>query len=239
MAKLDAAGRREGRLPDADDAERGRRRRRSSRRSRRSSRRSSARPRTTSATRPRTARRRSRTGRPRPTWSSCWAARTARTASAWPSWRRQHGQAGVPDRRRRATSATSGSRRGRHGAGHGRGQRPEETVQECVDHLRTRFGATVESGRCGRSTSASRCRGSCGCWGTEVDHADAKVAIRSADHGQWVSVRVAETAEYDEGYKYELIDGRLYVSPESPDPRESPGDVAVPQAVGVADATRT
>src|SRR5690348_13881824 len=36
-----------------------------------------------------------------------------------------------------------------------------------------------------------------------------------ADHGRRVSVRAAETAEYDEGYKYELIAGRLYVSPEA------------------------
>ena len=34
-----------------------------------------------------------------------------------------------------------------------------------------------------------------------------------ADHGRRVTDRVATTAEYVEGYNYEVIVGRLYVSP--------------------------
>ena len=62
-----SAGRREGRLPDADDAERGRRRGHHRRAASGASRTSSARRRTTSATPRRTARRPSRSWCPRPT----------------------------------------------------------------------------------------------------------------------------------------------------------------------------
>ena len=34
-----------------------------------------------------------------------------------------------------------------------------------------------------------------------------------ADHGHPVTLGEFESAEFEEGYKYELIDGRLYVSP--------------------------
>ncbi len=34
-----------------------------------------------------------------------------------------------------------------------------------------------------------------------------------ADHGRKVSAEELQTAEYQEGYSYEIIDGRLYVSP--------------------------
>jgi Uma2 family endonuclease len=34
-----------------------------------------------------------------------------------------------------------------------------------------------------------------------------------ADHGHPVTLEEFESAEFEEGYKYELIDGRLYVSP--------------------------
>lgn len=34
-----------------------------------------------------------------------------------------------------------------------------------------------------------------------------------ADHGHPISLEEFESAEFEEGYKYELIDGRLYVSP--------------------------
>src|SRR2546423_15076190 len=34
-----------------------------------------------------------------------------------------------------------------------------------------------------------------------------------ADHGKPVGLEEFEAAEFEEGYKYELIDGRLYVSP--------------------------
>jgi len=36
-----------------------------------------------------------------------------------------------------------------------------------------------------------------------------------ADHGKPVRVREFESADFEEGYKYELIEGRLYVSPEA------------------------
>src|SRR5687768_13506321 len=35
-----------------------------------------------------------------------------------------------------------------------------------------------------------------------------------ADHGKRVSVTEFESAEFEEGYKYELIEGSLYVSPQ-------------------------
>jgi Uma2 family endonuclease len=36
-----------------------------------------------------------------------------------------------------------------------------------------------------------------------------------ADHGRRVNDKVAESAEYETGYKYEIIEGRLYVSPQA------------------------
>ena len=36
-----------------------------------------------------------------------------------------------------------------------------------------------------------------------------------ADHGKPMSLAEFEAGDYEEGYKYELIDGRLYVSPEA------------------------
>jgi len=39
-----------------------------------------------------------------------------------------------------------------------------------------------------------------------------------ADHGKPVRVREFETADFEEGYKYEIIDGRLYVSPQAQEP---------------------
>ncbi len=41
-----------------------------------------------------------------------------------------------------------------------------------------------------------------------------------ADHGRAVSDDDAEAAEYAEGYKYEIIDGRLYVSPVADSPED-------------------
>jgi Uma2 family endonuclease len=45
----------------------------------------------------------------------------------------------------------------------------------------------------------------------------ASVAMRLglADHGHSVTLKEFESAEFEEGYKYEIIDGRLYVSPEA------------------------
>ena len=71
-------------LSDPDDAQCRRRQHRDRRTPRTSSPRSPTRPRTTSATPPRTARRPSANWPRRPTWCSCSAARTARTASGWP-----------------------------------------------------------------------------------------------------------------------------------------------------------
>jgi len=39
-----------------------------------------------------------------------------------------------------------------------------------------------------------------------------------ADHGKPVRVSDFEAAEFEEGYKYEIIEGRLYVSPEALEP---------------------
>jgi Uma2 family endonuclease len=39
-----------------------------------------------------------------------------------------------------------------------------------------------------------------------------------ADHGKRLRVSEFECAEYEDGYKYELIDGRLYVSPQAQEP---------------------
>jgi len=39
-----------------------------------------------------------------------------------------------------------------------------------------------------------------------------------ADHGRLVSAKKLEHADYESGYKYEIIDGRLYVSPEARTP---------------------
>jgi Uma2 family endonuclease len=41
-----------------------------------------------------------------------------------------------------------------------------------------------------------------------------------ADHGLPVSLEDFEAAEFEEGYKYELIDGRLYVSPAANAPED-------------------
>jgi Uma2 family endonuclease len=43
--------------------------------------------------------------------------------------------------------------------------------------------------------------------------------VGPADHGQGMTLEEFEAADYQEGYKYELIDGRLYVTYE-PDPPE-------------------
>ncbi|HKB02183.1 MAG TPA: Uma2 family endonuclease [Gemmataceae bacterium] len=39
-----------------------------------------------------------------------------------------------------------------------------------------------------------------------------------ADHGKPVRVSEFDSADFEEGYKYELIDGRLYVSPQAQEP---------------------
>jgi Uma2 family endonuclease len=41
------------------------------------------------------------------------------------------------------------------------------------------------------------------------------VRLGLADHGHPVTAKEFEAAEFEEGYKYELIDGKLYVSPEA------------------------
>ncbi len=89
---------------------------------RNASRRSSARRVTTSATRRRTARKPSRIWSPRPTWSSSWAARIARTACASPNWPRS-GQARLSHRRGPRIAARMARRR-RPRADHRGRQRP-------------------------------------------------------------------------------------------------------------------
>ena len=128
-----------------------------------STRRSSGRTRTTSATRRRTGRRRCGSSCPRPTWCSCSAARTARTASGW---RRSPG----PRPARRTSIDRAAELRGRvvppdrHGAGHRRGQRPGgPRAGRASITCRSGSGRRSRAGRCARSTSASRCRANCGC----------------------------------------------------------------------------
>lgn len=41
-----------------------------------------------------------------------------------------------------------------------------------------------------------------------------------ADHGKRISLNEFESAELEEGYKYELIDGRLYVAPAANEPED-------------------
>lgn len=41
------------------------------------------------------------------------------------------------------------------------------------------------------------------------------IKLGLADHGQPVSAEEFESADFESGYKYEVIDGRLYVSPEA------------------------
>src|SRR5438552_2092066 len=45
--------------------------------------------------------------------------------------------------------------------------------------------------------------------------------IGPADHGRELTDDEFESAEYDEGYRYELIDGRLFVSPAPEYPHEA------------------
>ena len=48
-------------------------------------------------------------------------------------------------------------------------------------------------------------------------------SLGSADHGKRVALEEFETAEFAEGFKYELIDGRLYVSPSANLPEDLNG----------------
>jgi hypothetical protein len=43
----------------------------------------------------------------------------------------------------------------------------------------------------------------------------ARVKFGPADHGRAVTAEEAEGADYVEGYTYEIIDGRFYVSPKA------------------------
>ncbi len=141
--RLDLARRRQGRLPDPDDPERRRRQRRDRRPAAEVPAGSPTRPRTTSATPPRTARRRSASWPRGPTWCSCSAARTARTASGWPrsptrSGPHAHLIDGVAEIRPEwfegveTVLITAGA------------SAPEDVVQECIEYLQGRFGATIQ-----------------------------------------------------------------------------------------------
>ena len=106
--------------------------------------RSPTRPRTTSATPPRTARRRCASWRRRPTWCSCWAARTARTASGWPRSPASLGprahlidgvaeiRAGVVRRRRRPCSSPPARARRR------------TSCRSASSTSKDRYGATIQ-----------------------------------------------------------------------------------------------
>ena len=142
VENLVGAGPRQGRLPDADHAQRQRCQRRHRRAARRSFPGSPIRPRTTSATPPRTGRRPSASWPRRPTWCSCSAARTARTAGDWPRsptcWASPaHLIDGVSEIREEwfrdveTVLITAGA------------SAPEEVVQECIDYLQRNFGATI------------------------------------------------------------------------------------------------
>src|SRR3954447_15902888 len=48
----------------------------------------------------------------------------------------------------------------------------------------------------------------------------AHLKLGPADHGRSLSLDDYESADYEPGFKYEIIDGRLYVS-EEPDPTEN------------------
>src|SRR6266852_5361684 len=50
--------------------------------------------------------------------------------------------------------------------------------------------------------------------------ATATLKLGPADHGRIVPFEVFEHAPWEEGYRYELIDGRLYVSPVPEAPHE-------------------
>ena len=50
--------------------------------------------------------------------------------------------------------------------------------------------------------------------------ATVRLRLGPADHGRRVSLETADAAEYVPGFKYEIIDGRLYVSP-TPNPSEN------------------
>src|SRR5262249_18789172 len=76
-----------------------------------------------------------------------------------------------------------------------------------------------------RSTSASRCPASCGCWrpagggesppGCESEGPSMATVLKIGpwDHGRPMTLEEFTAGDYEEGYQYELIDGKLYVSP--------------------------
>ena len=117
-------------------------------------------------------------------------------------------------RSRRAVS------RPRDGADYGRGQRPGRSGGGVRPHpARALRGHGGDARWCARSTSASRCRASCACCrGTGIDeeatYGDSRQTEITNDHGRPMRRDEFEAGEYEEGYKYELIDGKIYVSPQ-------------------------
>src|SRR5262249_51900509 len=92
------------------------------------------------------------------------------------------------------------------------------TVQECVDHLVRRYGASVESRTIREEhvsfplprelrliSAGTRCGG---------EAMATLLKIGPADHDRPITLDEFRHAEYEEGYQYEIIDGRLYVSPQ-------------------------
>ena len=56
-----------------------------------------------------------------------------------------------------------------------------------------------------------------------------------ADHGRAMTLDEFDDADYEPGYKYELIDGRLYVSP---DPESTPKTFSRIGCIGNCSTTR-
>ncbi len=227
---LDLPAGREGRVPDADDAERGRRQGDHRRAATRSSRRSSG-PRKDDicyATQNRQEAVRDLV--PEADVVLVLGSQNSSNSKRLAEIARASGQAGAPDRRRRRAPRRVVRGR-RHGADHGRGAAPRRTsCRSASSYLRTRFGATVESAhgpRGARQLPAAAGAAGAGAVMLTSGRRDERWRpcddrrFGPADHGRPVSARrVRRRPDYEEGYQYELIDGRLYVSPDPEPARE-------------------
>ena len=79
----------------------------------------------------------------RPMWRSCLAARTARTASGWPNWPASAACRPISSMAQLTCSRT-GLRASNTVLVTAGASAPEEVVNQCLDWLRERFGATIE-----------------------------------------------------------------------------------------------
>ena len=129
----------------------------------RSTRRSSGRTRTTSATRRKTARRPSATLVPEADVVLVLGSQNSSNSQRLAELAR-NGQAGPPDRPRRRELRDDWFQADRHGADHGRGQRPGGRMFRIASTTCERSsGPRSKSRRSARSTSASRCPANCAC----------------------------------------------------------------------------